>query len=87
MVTDNSRSTSDSRAFFYLFLHDFVRHAHRYAALDEVVEHVYAKYEGMEIFTFHSERFDLEKPEGWIEPPKREKKYINMHKDVIKDDD
>ena len=56
-------------------------------ALDEVVEHVYAKYEGMEIFTFHSERFDLEKPEGWIEPPKREKKYINMHKDVIKDDD
>lgn len=56
-------------------------------ALDEAVEHVYAKYEGMEIFTFHSERFDLEKPKGWIEPPKREKKYINMHKDVIKDDD
>ncbi len=56
-------------------------------ALDEAVEHVYAKYEGKEIFTFHSERFDLEKPEGWIEPPKRKKKYINMHKDVIKDDD
>ena len=56
-------------------------------ALDEAVDHVYAKYEGKEIFTFHNERFDLEKHEGWIEPQKREKKYINMHKDVIKDDD
>ena len=33
-------------------------------ALDEIVEDVYAKYAGKEIFTFHSERFDLEKPEG-----------------------
>ena len=56
-------------------------------ALDEAVEHVYAKYEGKEIFTFHSERFDLEKPKEWIEPQQREKKYINMHKDVIKYDD
>ena len=56
-------------------------------ALDEAVEHVYAKYDGKEIFTFHNERFDLEKPEGWIEPQQREKKYINMHKDGIKDDD
>ena len=56
-------------------------------ALDDAVDYVYAKYEGKEIFTFHRERFDLEKPEGWIEPQQREKKYINMHKDVIKDDD
>jgi len=33
-------------------------------ALDKIVEDVYAKYDGKEIFTFHSERFDLEKPEG-----------------------
>ena len=33
-------------------------------ALDEIIEQVYAKYDGKEIFTFHSERFDLEKPEG-----------------------
>ena len=33
-------------------------------ALDEIVEDVYAKYAGKEIFTFHSERFDLEKPEA-----------------------
>ena len=56
-------------------------------ALDKAVEDVYARYDGKEIFTFHSERFDLEKPEGWTEPQQREKKYINMHKDVIKDDD
>lgn len=32
--------------------------------LDKIVEEVYKKYEGKEIFTFYSERFDLEKPEG-----------------------
>ena len=56
-------------------------------ALDKAVEDVYARYDGKEIFTFHSERFDLEKPEGWTEPKQRERKYINMHRDVIKDDD
>ena len=33
-------------------------------ALDKIVEDVYAKYKDKEIFTFHSERFDLEKPES-----------------------
>ena len=56
-------------------------------ALDDAVEHVYAKYDGKEIFTFHNERFDLEKPEEWIEPQQGEKKYINIHRDVIKYDD
>ena len=32
-------------------------------ALEKIVEDVYAKYKDKEIFTFHSERFDLEKPE------------------------
>ena len=49
---------------------------------DEIVENVYAKYEGKEIFTFHSERFDLEKPQA-IEPLLKNK----HHREVIKDDD
>ena len=53
--------------------------------LDKIVEDVYKKYEGKEIFTFHSERFDLEKEEVCLEPNPR-KKYINMHRDLIKDE-
>ena len=34
---------------------------------------------------FHSERFDLEKEEVCLEPNPR-KKYINMHRDLIKDE-
>ena len=50
--------------------------------LDEIVENVFAKYEGKEIFTFHSEKFDLEKPQA-IEPLLKNK----HHREVIKDDD
>ena len=53
--------------------------------LDKIVEDVYKKYDGKEIFTFHSERFDLEKPEICLEPNPR-KKYTNMHSDLIKDE-
>jgi hypothetical protein len=53
--------------------------------LDKIVEDVYKKYEGKEIFTFHSERFDLEKEEVCLEPNPR-KKYINMHRDLLKDE-
>lgn len=55
--------------------------------LDKIVEDVYKKYEGKEIFTFYSERFDLEKPDDWIEPKPKEGKYINMHRDLIEDVD
>ena len=44
--------------------------------LDKIVEDIYKKYEGKEIFTFYSERFDLEKEEVWIEPNPRKKKYL-----------
>lgn len=53
--------------------------------LDNIVKDVYKKYEGKEIFTFHSERFDMEKEEVCLEPNPR-KKYINMHRDLIKDE-
>ena len=51
--------------------------------LDKIVEDVYKKYEDKEIFTFYSERFDLEKLEIWLDPKPRKGKYINMHRDVI----
>ena len=47
--------------------------------LDKIVEDVYKKYEGKEIFTFHSERFDLEKPEICLEQNPR--KIHQMHRD------